>query len=508
MGIAGGGMVRIYLTLSLLFYGGVLFSAGRPKCPAYEGVAPPSARLGLEGIRFFENLDRDPRKVYESGTPGEPGYLRAEYRPTTGEYLFLKITGKDPEGHLETTDWHYNERTGALYSSGGNSDDLGLPAKFAAEKSVFAKKLGHAIPKEVLGFPEAQAILSSVTLSKPTTPEKLKQGDFILFLDADNHYSASVVQLDKVSGDQALGPAADWLEFRSSPLLGGQKMDLHLGRDGELSGISSDFGEAGEGRPVGYRRISDNLQIWKLTAAQAEQFAKHRSIKDDPLAGLAETREGFTAYVTLQHLQYMRWGKDHIGYHSDGDPAHKRELKAAYAEVTPENYARAIEILISRVGEDAFAMAAEKLMDRHLHTLHTKLHMPESPFEPHSDVGTHTNLLATLAREAVQDVHPIPEAMSEAGHVANVNPLFSDKDFWSAMQSSHPVLFNRFVDHIKGLPRDYLQRGSVYGVRARIDPVALIKQYFPKAFGVIHRERPDFDSDTKEAIRIVPREPK
>lgn len=107
-----------------------------------------------------------------------------------------------------------------------------------------------------------------------------------------------------------------------------------------------------------------------------------------------------------------------------------------------------------------------------------------------------------LAKQVILNTHPTPENMRDSGIIVNIVPLFGDADFWQILRTSHIELFNQFVDYLQSLPKDYLQQKSPYA-KAKIDPVALIKQYFPESYKEIIISRPDFTSDTLEAIQIL-----
>ncbi len=483
------------LCLSLLSVSGFAELPKKEKCP-YRQVSAQVA-TDLSGIRFFEVLDRSPRKVFEVGRRGEPGHIRAEYRPSTGEYLYDETGSVDSKGDARTMSWGYNERTGNLSATHGETDAQ-LRARFDRQKEFFASKLDLKIPSGALGYPEVSEILKRETAREPTDPKLLQKGDCLLFFSTEGLGELTLVEFDALQTDRT----GQWMDFNPSEVTGAQRLTIHTGRSKQrplqdARYVRSDFYEV-----QGHRRITPDLMIWKISKHDAETISKYRSVRDDPMAEFGMTREELTVYVTLQNLQYIRWGKDHVDYHSEGDAAHKKTWEAYYASSTPESYAAAIDALIGRVGEATFSKVVKQLFDAHLRKLHTSLHTDFSPFAPHSDISPFGGEYGTLAREAIHKAHPTAQNMTESGHVVNAKTLFADEVFWMAMKK-RPALFNGFVDHLKAIPKDYLQTGSTYGVDARIDPIALVKQHFPETFRVIHEQRPDFDSDTKPAIQIV-----
>ncbi len=263
--------------------------------------------------------------------------------------------------------------------------------------------------------------------------------------------------------------------------------------------------------PDGFDGISfDDIAVGNAEEAFA---ARLRQEEGDVQPTVARAR--FCIAMALTGMQYERWGNDErlkeIARRAGDDKIGERlfELVAPteqqrYARVTRESYHRALEILLHRFGEEAFGQEVERVMRQHLDGLHTARHMYELPYAPHSDSHPLGDSLLVFARQVIDAAHPVPETMAGSGYIVNLKTLFGDAEFWQLMRVRYPAQFHRFVDFLMGLPRNYKQH-LPYGT-AIIDPVALVRQYFPDAHKEIVASRPDFVSDTREAIRILPRE--
>ncbi|GEM_PF-4531050 len=245
---------------------------------------------------------------------------------------------------------------------------------------------------------------------------------------------------------------------------------------------------------------------WRLSAADAAQISQLRPKFIDPLAGTSWKPASMALYVALSSMQYERWGLDEIdlgsglmGISSRRPPEIKAELMKRYAGITPENYGGALDALIQRFGQTEFAAAVIELFRSHLLCLHGPWHL--SPFKLHSDMNPLGPVHISIAEDVIHGLHPLPKDMTESGHWVNVKTLFGDRDFWFHMRNQYPLLFDQFVDFIKSLPKDYDLRHPFYSPTHVVNPIALIRQYFPEAFQVIHERRPDFDLATSPTRR-------
>jgi hypothetical protein len=343
------------------------------------------------------------------------------------------------------------------------------------------------------GFPEIAEAVGEITSGNPVAPEELQEGSFYMALAEFGEWRVfkfkRLEPFDYDSGGAGfvlIGSPSDGLD--DSIFLSISSRTHHpyrcVGKKEE-----SEVGQVYTRQSVGH---TDGLkEVYKVDQAALETICALRPAAMDPLVGRGISREAFVSGVTMEGLQYERWGADEIG-------------GPRYEKINREAYQKALETLMRRFGSSVFVEELKKTIDRHLQGLHTEQHLDGSPYKPHSDVAPLHADEMTIARQAILDAHPMPGSMGESGFVVNVKSIFGDADFWAILRDAHRDIFDQLVDYIAALPRNLEQRGSYYAT-AEIDPVALIREQFPDAYREISIVRPDFVSDAISAIRITGR---
>lgn len=443
----------------------------------------------FEGIDFFQNMDKEKVQAIEQGERGKTGWLRCEYYPRVGHVRILKNT-QGLGGKNQIAYWEYECRTQHGWSHHGTPDDGDMRQIREGIDILHENGIDTTTP---LGFPEITGVMREAAITPKLGYQDLRYGKYYLVHDEDEIYvykhdraikekfdaTEDIVRVYRLP-DNILG-RRDYLRIFSSgepaePLIGGALVFyVNLPKEGASR--------------WGTRREKD-IKIYELTKDQVDRVGMLSPAVEDPLVGTEWTRERLCIYTAIQGMQYERWGKDEVG---EGE---------RYTKVNRENYQEAIDNIIQRFGEEIFASEVESIMLNHLIKLHTVKHLPGSPYKPHSDISPLGTEYMNLAKQVIKGAHPLPEDMSESGHWVNAKSLYGDMDFWNQMRTKYPTLFNRFVNYIKSLPKQFEQHGMY--ASAIVDPVALIRQYYPDAFTEISKSRSDFNSDTPEAIIIQP----
>jgi hypothetical protein len=505
---------------------------------SHEGEGGKGESSPFSGIRYFQAIDGEQCLRFEEGRLGEQGYRLGQYWPRTGDYEFMEIV-LGPGGEFIKQRFIYNERNGHVeLREGGNIKweknlDEGDWAALIGRLYSLTAKIGVPMPnpRKPMGYPEVTDVVQRVVAGKSVDPESLKEGDFILFETGARERPVVFARVSRIKRIERKGDPLSYVIYsRGSDLAGDKSLELSVERKGlfnkkitvkkiDTKKYSMNLNQEENiidtlythGIPVlpyesRWRKDTDPRRAWRISPEEAAQIMRFRPKVLDPIPGTQWTREQLTLYTALQSMAYERWGLDEVGLTSGlygtvarAKPEHKAVRLQRYAGINPENYAKALDILIKRFGEVEFAKAVTMLFLDHLNGLHTQWHRPHSPYAPHSDIGPLGEEYTSVAKDAIKGLHPVPNNMTESGVLVNAKTLFGDRDFWIHMLYRYPSLFDQFVDFLKALPKDFHQKG-IYG-ETLVDPIALIKQYFPHAFWIINAARPDFDSDTPEALR-------
>ncbi len=465
--------------------------------------APPAFSDPLAGISLFHHVDAEPWKWFQDGVRGKPGYRKGQYWPRTQEYRYEEYDARaERDGFVRS--WTFDARHGQPRIQPGFGMFLEtIPetredwAMLRADMKTLARRLKIVAidPRSQLGYPGVEEALLRIRARPSDDIETLQPGELVLMEDYGDGVSLfRVGRIEKIEDGQIY-----YRLYSDEPLdsRGADKLDF-----------AKDF--------WGHRYISQNsarsdgfiavirppARLWRVGERERQTLLRYHPRIAEPAPDALGKRAGLTLYLALSSMQYERWGVDEIDAISAGERK-KSLLEGRYARVTPENYARALDVLLARFGEEEFYRTASSVFDAHLKHLHTSLHTPGLPFGAHSDMGPLDPLYTRLASEAILDAHPVPKNMSESGYLINVKSLFGDYDFWEHLSKSRRPLFDRLVDHLLSLPREYPQQ-SVYA-QAVLDPVAVVTRHFPRTFALIHSLRPEFDSPTEEPIRLIGR---
>lgn len=215
----------------------------------------------------------------------------------------------------------------------------------------------------------------------------------------------------------------------------------------------------------------------------------------DPNEGTGRGSERICTEIALKALQFSRWRN----YDNAG-----RENYEAEERKTADDYAKALEVIVNRFGETVLAEEAVALIGLHFRTLHTSLHTPEITHKPHSDGWPEDEKFVATARQVINDAHDLPWTM-HFGKIVNFTSLFGDPDFWATTRSAYPVVFHAAADHILTMPATFQQPDNQYCSGATINPVGLIRAFYPAAYSEVIAGRPDFVSDVPDGDVLVVR---
>ncbi len=485
-------------------------AAASPDVTIVGKVSIGESVSAFDGIDYFKQFDREEKVSWESGRPGQPGYVLIEYWPHSMEYRYTKMS-MNAERKATRRTLGYDSRSG--YTRGASSYPLEREdAEMVQEGLRLAQeRLGIAVPTKPLGFSSVGKIVKNVIsrwslwFNRMIWFSEFKPGDYVLLegrfedwillrvasTQIDRRENTDIMEIyhnadDPLFGDRALEIRANDFAVRETVADPSTPVNLYY-----------------RGEP-GFGRAKKPKRAWRISQAEAQEIAKFRPAQKDPLLPLSIAREAYCISTALQGLQFMRWGLDEIDFETRGKSRLKELMEKQYAQVNAQNYAKALDSLIERFGKKSFSSVVLDLFHQHLGVLHTRYQTPGSPYKPHSDIQKYGRASMQLASQAIRAVHPMPDInmMTFAGNVWNVKTLFGDVDFWRHMKDKYPDLFQSFVDYLLSLPKDFTHT-YFGGVVAKTDPVALVKQHFPQAYSVIHEARPDFDSPTPRAIRIV-----
>ncbi|MBY0369796.1 hypothetical protein K2X33_03855 [bacterium] len=490
-----------------------MLGAQRPET-AWTLTPEQAAALGA----FREPTSLETVRNFEIGLPYDPYYLQLQVERQSGAYVFHEST-RAPNGDLSMRRWKYNARNGELFiqfSSGQHSEAL-----LQREAALFEKHLGEKIDfNKPIGFGSVESLLEQITAGAPKDPSQLKFPGYLLLREPPTLAGASGYKVLNVAGhmyaegerthffklaEDDEGFAFDYLpgptgssRFRYQTL---SQMRYHQPGGPYQAALSSYLRRAEE--PLGRQKA------WKVDPKYLPAFTRHLDLAEP----LEESKHSFGAtlvYNALMHMHYETWGLQNIGYTAYGDPTKERNLRSRFRGVTEENYHRALQHLVDRVGAQRFYEGVQMAVDTDFLSLHSnKLHF-NSPFTTHADAGGYGADMAQMARDAILNVYPTPMGMNQSGHLVNIAPAYGQSALWTFLRDKQRPLFDRLVEHVLALPEEYeVQAASGWpGIVSRI---ALLRDEFPEAYAVIHGVRPDFvPKSTRPAITplIMPRIPK
>lgn len=452
-------------------------------------------------IDYFKKYDRQKVEVVEEGTMYTDTWLRAEYYPGRGCYRILYVGDK---GNIRS--WEHNLRRPLKDPWGVFGDEKSVESIKKGKRLLAERGVTPEFP-EGYGYPELQAFTKDARLLPEADIKSLIPDKYYVFIEdyekVEGYEEKRESEISLFKFDHTITDAQNYGDVtivRAHPKLD-EVFGYRYGVNATLGGVWSMIdGEDSVITTIGFdkktgQRVTKDWEgekhLYELDRGEVEELLTIRPPDYNPLTGTKFTRETFSTYVALQGLQYTKWSK----YENEDDEFQGDQ------NINRENYGRAIDTIIQRFGLEPFAEEVEHLFESHLNGLHTKLHTPNSPYKSHSDIAPLGANEMRLARQVIKDSHPLTDDMTESGHVVNAVPVFGDQDFWRHMGTKYPVLFQRFTDYLLSLPKQYATRGTY--TAAIIDPVGVIKKYYPTAFQIIQERRSDFNSDTEEVIKIT-----
>jgi len=388
----------------------------------------------FEGIEFFEQIDKEKVQSIEEGSPGTNGWYRYEFYPRVGYIRLLKYEG----GTLRN--WEFNQRTqfGYCYHGSLRSEDQ------AIIQEGIRKMNKHGIKTEAIrGYPEVEKLLHEISMKPKVDVKKLMKGKYYLVVKAKRGDETIRLFKFEQSIQEHFGGSDDVIRiYASADDIFSKKPYLEISSFSYEPSTPSDNHTVVTTNLINTKtgKIENNWTFYEVDQEQASTLASVRKPEMDSYVGRPEwsDRKQICINAALQGLQYERWGKDEIG----------DDFIERYKQVTKTNYHKALETIIARFGTEAFTKAVEDLILWHLKSLHTKKHLTNSPYKPHSDISPQGEKYMILAKQVIKDTHPLSRDMTESGHVVNVKSIFGDADFWNLMRIKYPTLFNRFVDYI------------------------------------------------------------
>jgi chemotaxis methyl-accepting protein methylase len=197
-------------------------------------------------------------------------------------------------------------------------------------------------------------------------------------------------------------------------------------------------------------------------------------------------------YVALVGLQFKRFTL------SEG----KKDREQTY-----EKYTKALSLLISKFGEDAFIETSKQLFDEHLQNLdfYTTIVGKRSRnlrgHKMHSDLQPLAIGYMELAEKFIESSYPIHSNMHDYGSLVNIRTLFGDNDFWKFLRENYPTIFQELADHVQSWP-DQVTTGNVY-LTLTIYPLGALRKYFADAYEEIRLGAPSFSADDRPAVLIL-----
>lgn len=453
--------------------------------PGEIGLPNPFA-----GIDYFKRCDAQKFGVVETGVHGAADWLRAEYYPVKGCYRIL-YTGDN--GNIKS--WVHNLRRPLNDPLGADTDEKSRQRIAEGKRLLTEKGFPPEFP-EGYGYPELDAFTEKIRQSPEVGIQTLvpgkyyvdmnQRGDLVLF-----QYSHSVPGVWSNREDIIRAYASFDELFGDSYGIKITKEGFWRTKETNTEASTTTTFDKSTGQRV-TQDFSDH-HVFDVDIENIRELLKVRPPDYDPLTETNFTREEYSVYAALQGLQYSKWS----GYEHRGDD----DWQFDNPDINTQNYGRAIDSIINRFGVEPFVTEVEDLFHDHFQGLHTAIHRPNSRYKPHADITPLGAREMRLAKQVINNSHPLTHDMTESGRVVNVLPLFADEDFWQHMLTKYPLLFQRFVDDLKSLPKTFATKGTY--AEANIDPVGVMKKYFEQAFNLVHSQRPDFDSQAAEPITII-----
>lgn len=252
--------------------------------------------------------------------------------------------------------------------------------------------------------------------------------------------------------------------------------------------------------------LSGKVQsAWKISEATYLQLKNYAEIGYDPSIEAPLSREEYTICVCWDGMAFDRWGAS-IASIRDSNPER-------YQNCTKKNLEKAIELLVTRFGAEAFTKSLQALLFEHAKRLHTPLQRTNLMLaqnnafgDVHSDIIGFDSKISTLAKEVIGDIHPIVADMEKDGHgrvyqgVYNAKSLLGDYELFEILIEKYPDIFQQLVRSIISLPS--INQGDWYG-NSIVNPLAAVKEYFPEVFKLFSEKyEGDIPDITEPALKL------
>lgn len=462
---------------------------------------------GLEGIAYFERLDKVPRTVVENPHASPESWYRAEFYPGPDVLRFIFLA---KDGSVERMTGEYSVRLEKW-----NIGNFIEKTKYLPE--VFQLLLTAGVSVDDLchrGYPEVKALVGEIhQREKVQRATDLELGNYYLIhrsryegdvLEPGWQYVAQIeaVKLEYIKHLQrdALRLVLNKNGFAPHFALQIEVDTWHPGSYAVKSPVGLGESLITGQRPSRFEKdgcdlfdlSQEALEVWPITTDEARHFQKFAPPEFDPFATSEVSREATTIYHSIQALQFIRWGQDEEANHTE-----------RYANNSDEAYRSALTALLERFGIEKMCEIIAQMFVIHLSGLHTSLHEPGNPYQPHSDVSPFGEQFMSVARDATNHQFALPKDVYEHSGFAmtvNVKTLFGDLVFWQWLAEQSKDEVRKLAQYLLSLDKKFKQ--GVYS-KAEVDVVALMRDYFPEAYQFVHGIVPEFISDTQEAIIIV-----
>lgn len=484
----------------------------------------------FEGITYFDRYDNELVESADIVVDGKK--MKGEFYPRTGAFRFISL---EPFVLGQHRTWIYEprgknafEKYGTSYTNVVAEMQEIIPQGIAqlAEQGI------GTLLEEGFGYPEIESILNEVMESEPVSIDELEVGKQYLVIKKE-------FQPIYPSRLSPIKQAFEWLRNlrrRQTPLnprsntintsaiftfSHTMRQDLYDGTYRiyvfpETLPIEIDIAtnfqpkqttfinQVAHGRALNETRdfIDTTLAFFPVDQQTVENVESLLPTAYIPEILYRVSKENYTTRVSLEALQFTRW----TAY----EPSKQIFVRKLYeSKINKENYHNSLQTLINRFGIEVLEEEVQHLFVEHMKNIHVET-VKGTIFKPHSDISPYDAEDMNLAREAIKELHPLPNSMINFAKTnANVLSLFGDTEFWEFLSNSYPDSFNKLVDFLQELdpivdtfsPRYMIfQKPIDKRVTLTIYPVAVIQHYFPEAYKFITEQRSDFVTDVDEPI--------
>ena len=403
------------------------------------------------GINYFDSFDKKYITI-DTAPRSIPGAQTIHFDPNSGIlYVF-----ETKDSHSMRSGFAFNLRT-QKYLSSHKKDQNPLQDEKLLEA---IKKLGTPYDSWIQkphGYPETQNAIKSITQKSPIAheaiPDSVASGDYVLFYD-----SLGILRSGRISSIEPIEIKPDdgnkeYLEgvYRVYPYINTPSIEIN-GYDFHSRLREEDNAIIGAVIPANSKMRLDGSPVgfWKITQENYEQLQQYTEITYDPSLEYPLTRSEYVTAVAIDGMAFERWA---AGINSISSKNPER-----YEGVTKESLAKAVDRLINRFGENVFSNSCKWLIYQHLRRLHTPKHRTNiflgqnSDFDDvHSDIIGFEKSISGLARNAIDNAHPVAIDMEVDGYgavgkgVYNAKSIFGDLELLEILSDKYPKIFRNLL---------------------------------------------------------------